>query len=149
MAIKVKLLDLTKTRRKLERALTQDLRREVADLMVDAAEVVELDVQRAIDAPKSGRWYTRMKVKYQASAPGEAPAYATGTLYKTIRVTRSVGGFKPAARLRADGRYRHLEFGTSKMDARPAFIPAFNRNRKKVRDRVVKKSRDVMKRYRV
>lgn len=144
--VRARTLNLTRLKRKLTQAPIE-LRREVAGLMVDGAELVEADAKRQIkDMPKTGRWYTRLRVRYQASAPGEAPAYASGALFKTIQVKKSAGA-KPNARLVADGIYRLMEFGTRLMAARPAFLPAFNRNKQGIIDKVERESKSVFRKY--
>lgn len=75
-------------------------------------------VKRIQRGPATGRVYGN----HQASAPGEAPATDTGrlvnsTVYKREgRISASVGSDLAYAAM--------LEFGTSKIDPRPAWIPA-------------------------
>lgn len=142
--VSTKMLGLTSLKKKLYKAPLA-LRKEVAGLMEGAAETVRDDVRNQIrNEPKTGRWYTRRGIRYQASAPGQAPAYATGALFKTIGIKKS-SGTKPNARLIADGVYRLMELGTRLMRPRPAFVPAFKRNAKAIIDKVERKSRDVFK----
>ena len=144
--VRARTLNLTRLKRKLTQAPIE-LRREVAGLMVEGATTIEEDVKRQIkDLPKTGRWYTRLRTRYQASAPGEAPAYASGSLFKTIQVKKGTGA-KPNARLIADGVYRLMEFGTRLMAARPAFLPAFNRNKQRIIDKVERESKGVFRKY--
>lgn len=146
MAKGAQLRGVPRLKRKLD-LLPLALRREVAGLMQEGAETVAEDVRRQIASePKSGRWYIRRNIRYRASAPGEAPALATGALFGTIRIKTSTRGDKPKARLLADGVYRLLERGTRLMRARPAFVPALRRNAKAIIERVEGKSRDVFRR---
>lgn len=144
--VRAKMLNLTRLKKKLEQAPIE-LRREVAGLMAEGAETIEEDVKRQIkDMPKTGRWYTRLRVRYQASAPGEAPAYASGSLFKTIQVKKGAGS-KPNARLIADGVYRLMEYGTRLMAARPAFLPAFHRHKQGIIDKVERESKAVFRKH--
>lgn len=76
---------------------------------------------------KSGNQYKRGGKVHTASAPGEAPATDSGTLVRDITVLQdaqlehSVGSRKDAPH----GFW--LEFGTSKMQARPWLTPAFRK----------------------
>lgn len=133
--LKIRTLGLTKLKRKLERAPVE-LRKDLAGLMQSGGETLADEVKRQIaNGPKTGRWYTRAKVRYRASASGEAPAYATGSLFRTIRV-KTTTATKPGARVIADGVYRLMEFGTRLMAARPAFLPAFQRLKRPIADKV-------------
>jgi hypothetical protein len=72
--------------------------------------------------PKTGRIYRRgATAKHQASAPGRAPAIDYGILAASWTVQRRRGQrtFGFAAEYAA-----HLEFGTTRMAARPYFLPA-------------------------
>jgi hypothetical protein len=82
---------------------------------------------------KSGRVYTRRGVTHQASAPGEAPASDIGTLVQSIsppvpnasalsvRITVSAEHARP------------LEYGNSRMAARPFARPAAVNSKTEVR----------------
>lgn len=74
---------------------------------------------------KSGRVYRRGGVTHQASAPGQYPASDTGRLLSSVQVV-----LPTASRLEGEvgtnvmyGRF--LEFGTSRMAARPWLLPSF------------------------
>jgi len=106
-------------------------------LIVNAAALEAVsDVRRAIQGPpKTGREYLRGKDKiHRASAPGQAPATDTGTLVSSIynedrgHNAKAIGSRLPYA--------FYLEFGTFKMDARPAWIPAVERAIPKMLKRV-------------
>lgn len=80
--------------------------------------------------PKSGRIYRRRTVVHQASAPGEAPAIDTGALARSVthEIGETADGFTldigPSVQSGRSETAAHLEFGTSKMGARPAWRPA-------------------------
>lgn len=78
--------------------------------------------------PASGRIYTRYNPirMHQASAPGEPPMSDTGRLARRIRVVKSGNKRKPRASVGTELPYgQMLEFGTTRMAARPWLLPAF------------------------
>jgi HK97 gp10 family phage protein len=79
-----------------------------------------------------------------ASKPGEAPNNDTGDLVRGIEAARH-GPLK--ARVTSSAPHAApLEFGTSKMAARPYMVPARNKNKKEVRDLVSKALQVAVKR---
>jgi HK97 gp10 family phage protein len=90
-----------------------------------AGEVVKAEAQRSISAGSvSGKGHV-------PSNPGEPPNFDTGVLSRNIEVSRTgrlevtVGSYAPYA--------GGLEFGTSKIEARPYMVPARNKTRKEIR----------------
>jgi HK97 gp10 family phage protein len=75
--------------------------------------------------PKSGITYMRGSVSHQASSPGEYPANDTGRLLNSIQVEApSLGNL--TGRVGTNVQYGPmLEFGTSRMAARPWLLPSF------------------------
>lgn len=113
-------------------------------------------IQETLSGPRSGRVYqvpgtkgkwrtrkvkgkeVRVKVQvktYVASAPGEAPAQATGRLRKSIKF-KVEGGFRELRGIvGTDVEYApHLEKGTRRMAARPFLRPTFERERSAVKE---------------
>lgn len=80
--------------------------------------------KRAITAgSKTGKVYHRRSVSHTASAPGEAPANDTAALVRSVHTDRSADN--TVVTVSVDANYAApLEFGTSKMAARPDFVPA-------------------------
>jgi hypothetical protein len=84
---------------------------------------INRDIKVAIQGPpKTGTVYQRGNVSHRASAPGEAPATDTGRLVSSI-------AYKQTGQLSAEvftlvpyGYY--LEYGTTKIAPRPAWVPA-------------------------
>ncbi len=77
---------------------------------------------------KSGRRYG----KHTASAPGQPPATDTGVLQTNIVLNMESTGL--VANVESRAKYSiFLEFGTSKMKARPFMMPAFEENKPKIR----------------
>lgn len=68
---------------------------------------------------------------HRASAPGQAPAEDTGKTYADIRVSRLKKG---TYRIRFGGAAGYLEFGTSRMAARPFVIKGIERAVRRVFD---------------
>lgn len=78
-----------------------------------------------------GRLYTRGTIDHRASAPGDPPASDTGRLLGSIEMVLFDGGL--AAEVGTGLEYgRFLEFGTSKMAARPFLQPAWDKHRKQI-----------------
>jgi hypothetical protein len=116
----------------VQRALAAFGREVAADVsravMASALEALT-DVRKAIQGPpKTGREYPRGangdKV-HRASAPGEAPATDTGALVSSTYLSR-VDEFTQAIGSRLDYAF-FLEFGTMKIDPRPAWVPSAER----------------------
>tara|TARA_Y100001937_G_C6873274_1_gene221552 strand:- start:37 stop:447 length:411 start_codon:yes stop_codon:yes gene_type:complete len=77
---------------------------------------------------KSGRRYG----KHTASAPGQAPATDTGFLQNNIILNIEATGL--VANVESRAKYSvFLEFGTTKMKARPFMFPALEQNKPKIR----------------
>jgi hypothetical protein len=106
---------------------------EIAKAVTATALLINGDIKEAIQkGPKTGRTYTRgtgqnLSREHTASAPGEAPATDTGTLVSSIV-------FKQESKLTATVSSRlayayYLEFGTSRIDPRPAWVPAVEKMR--------------------
>ena len=100
---------------------------------------VESDWKKSVLAGgKTGRIYKRRGVTHQASAPGEAPASDTGRYVNSIN-TRA-GNDPMAVEVHGGGGIvnyaKGLEFGTSNMAARPAAVPAVEKNKQFINDRL-------------
>ena len=81
---------------------------------------------------KSGVTYSRGGKTSRRSAAGEPPATDTGFLVKNIALKIDTDGLGVSVESRADYSLA-LEFGTSKMAARPFMQPALESNRNKIR----------------
>lgn len=93
---------------------------------------------------KSGRVYARGNVTHRASAAGEAPATDTGYLVSNINLVMDADGLGCVVDSRADYS-SHLEFGTSKMAARPFLQPALEMNKQKISYQVWKATKEALK----
>lgn len=91
-------------------------------------------VQSITGGNKSGETYTKYNPRrtHRASAAGEPPAADTGYLHNNIIFDIDADGLGASVESRAE--YSEaLEFGTSKMQARPFLQPAIEENRPKIR----------------
>jgi len=94
-------------------------------------------VKKAIQrGPKTGKTYTRGNVEHTASAPGEAPATDTGTLASSVYFESKT---KMSATIGSRLAYAYyLEYGTKKIDPRPAWQPETIKGQAKLNERVLK-----------
>lgn len=101
-----------------------------SQMQVNASMIVRkttFDIERmakeSMQGAKGGRVYPRTGGNYhQASAPGEAPAIDTGTLVNSIH--SEFQGLMTGIVFTGIEYAPYLEYGTSKMAARPFFTPA-------------------------
>lgn len=108
---------------RLKRIRGAAMTREVGKAVVVAADLIKVDAQISIsEGSVSGANHT-------PSAPGMPPNYDTGHLSDNINATRT--GLTEAE-VSSNAEYSAaLEFGTSRMGARPFMQPAADKNRKK------------------
>ena len=113
-------------RRNLDRLAGAERRRAQQDGLEAGIRVVETHVKVELQTPGSGEVYTRGSRSHRASAPGQPPAIDTGNLINSIEV----GDVTPTqATLGVGAEYaEYLEFGTSRMEARPFLRPAMDEN---------------------
>jgi HK97 gp10 family phage protein len=108
-----------------------------------ASSVIILDAyakQKIQGGGRSGRTYRRRSVTHQASAPGEFPKTDSGQLVSSLFFR--VGADKLSAFFGTKLAYgRYLEFGTSRMAARPWLRPTLRANS----DVIIKRVRDAVK----
>ncbi len=104
-----------------------------------SAQQVRTEAIKSVQAgDKSGRVYKRRTVMHRASAPGEAPASDTGRLVNSIQAYNNPGGSE-AFVVAGRGTVLYaalLEFGTSRMAARPFMVPALEKSRAWINDRL-------------
>ena len=99
--------------------------------------VLETAVKVSMSAAShSGRIYD----KHKASAPGETPAVDTGVLVNSINTELVSSSESEAwAQVGTGVEYAEwLEFGTSKMAARPFMRPGYDNNEAKIKDTIRK-----------
>ena len=137
--IRADIIGLAKLKRSLRKINTAN-RSGVERAIAISAVQVQGDAQRSIQqGSRSGVIVTIGGKRHQRSAPGEPPKTDTGRLVSSIFVEFSNGGL--SVDVGSDVAYAgHLEFGTKdeKMGARPWLLPAFERNKDNIKDRVRK-----------
>jgi hypothetical protein len=114
---------------------------EMARVVIRAAFRVDLDVKNAIESgPTTGVVYNRgpgqnRSAVHQSSAPGEAPALDTGRLWASLYF-RQVNRLQ--AEIGANAKYGSaLEFGTARVQPRPAWLPAVLREQPRFRQEIL------------
>jgi len=116
------------------RLFRENLGKEVAEAVLKSALAVRDDAVRSIQTKTGGgRTYRLYKPNrtHQASAPNNAPNTDTGRLVSSIKWEVQ----KDAVIVGSGLKYaRYLEFGTRNVQPRPWLIPAFEKNRNKIRD---------------
>jgi HK97 gp10 family phage protein len=131
MSVTIRLEGSEQLQRELRR-LSGDLREEAGKAVLATAVEMRADIVKSIQqGPASGRTYEKYKPRrtHTASAPGQPPMSDTGRLANSITfdrlgdLTASVGSVLNYA--------AWLEYGTSRMAARPFFRPAVERMRPK------------------
>lgn len=96
----------------------------VTDLVTDTHGAAVAGIQ---GPPKSGATYRRGGVVHQASAPGQYPASDTGRLAGSVRMELPSRGNIVGRVGTAVAYGPMLEFGTSRMAARPWLFPSFEK----------------------
>ena len=114
-------------------SLKKDLETPFREVIAGGAQLIRGQAIRSIQTgPKSGRIYEKYNPRrtHRASAPGQAPASDTGNLVSQIRVREEN---KDLIKVESNALYSSfLEFGTSKMLARPFLFPATESSRQKI-----------------
>lgn len=112
-----------------------------------AVSVIQMDAyakQKIQGGGRSGRVYRRRSVSHQASAPGEFPKTDTGQLVSSLYFR--VAANKLSAFFGTKLNYgTYLEYGTSRMRARPWLKPTFKANAQSIRERVRKAVNDAIR----
>lgn len=113
------------------RAISQALADELNKAVYASAQQIRTEAIKSIqDGQKSGKWYKRRTVLHQSSAPGEAPASDTGRLVNSITAYAGADGEAFTVAGRGAALYAALlEFGTSRMGARPFMLPALEKSK--------------------
>ena len=147
VSIKVKgLEEATKALKSLEKDLEQPFR----EVIAGGAQLIRGEAIKSIQTgPKTGRIYEKYNPRrtHRSSAPGQAPASDTGNLVSQIMVNQKS---PDEILVESNATYSSfLEFGTSKMLARPFLFPATERSRPKIAEavfnRVVKEIQRLVK----
>lgn len=101
-------------------AIKADYRALMERRMRTAAAMVEGRVKMKLSQQGRGRVYIRGAVRHQASLPGDPPAVDTGRLRSSITHRVEASGPSVIGLVGTNVEYAsYLEFGTSRMEARP------------------------------
>jgi len=117
----------------------EDLEKDMKEVLLGGGQLIRGEAVRSIQqGSKSGKTYKKYNPTrtHKASAPGEAPASDTGFLVSNIRVKEQ----KDVVMVSSEASYsKFLEFGTSKMLARPFLFPAFEKSKPKIAEVIFRK----------
>jgi len=118
-----------KTRRiSSSRSVLAKYGKQAKDIIAASGQLVMNEAKQSIQQhSSSGRTYGN----HTASSAGNPPNSDTGYLANNIYLVIESDGFSADVESRANYS-EHLEFGTSKMQARPFMQPALEANRKKI-----------------
>ena len=106
------------------------------DVVATALEINTAVKKRIQRGAKTGRVYVRGNVTHQASAPGESPATDTGTLASSVYFEQNT---KLSSTIGSRLAYAYyLEYSTTRIAARPAWVPETEIGQKKLNARVEK-----------
>ena len=149
MDIKFRVTNLKKVLSQLEN-LDKQLEPDFQEIVKGGAQLIRGEAIKSIQTgAKSGIVYQMYNPRreHRASAPGQAPASDTGNLVSKIVVKQKDAN---VTNVESNANYSaFLEYGTSKMEARPFMLPAFEKSKKPILDatftRVVRKIEEIIK----
>ena len=131
MDIKFKVTNLKKVLSQLNR-LGKDMEVPFQEIVKGGGQLIRGEAIKSIQSgAKSGVLYQMYNPRreHRASAPGQAPASDTGNLVSKIIVKKQAGEIK----VQSNADYsKYLEYGTSKMAARPFMFPASEKSMSKI-----------------
>lgn len=135
--------DATKALEKVK----EDLENNMQEILLGGGQLIRGEAIRSIQTgAKSGKTYKRYNPTrtHKASAPGEAPASDTGFLVSNIRVKDE----KDLVQVRSEASYsKFLEYGTSKMLARPFMFPAMEKSKPKIAEVILQKVKQSLDKF--
>ena len=149
MDIKFKVTNLKKVLSQLDK-LQNDMEIPFQEIVKGGGQLIRAEAIRSIQTgSKSGVMYQMYNPRreHRASAPGQAPASDTGNLVSKITVKQKSLN---VVHVESNADYSaFLEYGTSKMEARPFMFPAFEKSKKPILNavfnRVIKKIEEFTK----
>ena len=135
--------DATKALEKVK----EDLENNMQEILLGGGQLIRGEAIRSIQqGAKSGKTYKKYNPTrtHKASAPGEAPASDTGFLVSNIRVKDQ----KDFVEVRSEASYsKFLEYGTSKMLARPFMFPASEKSKPKIAEILFQKIKQSLDKF--
>ena len=146
MNIKFQFTGIEKAVEALEK-VKEDLENNMQEVLLGGGQLIRGEAIRSIQTgAKSGKTYKKYNPKrtHKASAPGEAPASDTGFLVSNIRVKDQ----KDFVEVRSEASYsKFLEYGTSKMLARPFMFPASEKSKPKIAEILFQKIKQSLDKF--
>jgi len=131
MQTTIKITNLNETLKQLEN-LSTAMEKPLEEVLFGGGQLIRSEAIKSIQTgAKSGIVYQKYNPRRQhrASAPGQAPASDTGNLVSKIIVKKQAGEIK----VQSNADYsKYLEYGTSKMAARPFMFPASEKSMSKI-----------------
>jgi len=147
MQINLKVTNLKKVLSQLNR-LQKDMEVPFQEIVKGGGQLIRGEAIKSIQTgSKSGVMYQMYNPRreHRASAPGEAPASDTGNLVSKIIVKQKS---KDITSVESNADYSaYLEYGTSKMEARPFMLPAFEKSKKPIINAVFKRVKNKIEEY--
>ena len=147
MQINLKVKNLKKVLSQLNR-LQKDMEVPFQEIVKGGGQLIRGEAIKSIQTgSKSGVMYQMYNPRreHRASAPGEAPASDTGNLVSKIIVKQKS---KDITSVESNADYSaYLEYGTSKMEARPFMLPAFEKIKKPIINAVFKRVKNKIEEY--
>jgi len=147
MQINLKVKNLKKVLSQLNR-LQKDMEVPFQEIVKGGGQLIRGEAIKSIQTgSKSGVMYQMYNPRreHRASAPGEAPASDTGNLVSKIIVKQKS---KDITSVESNADYSaYLEYGTSKMEARPFMLPAFEKSKKPIINAVFKRVKNKIEEY--
>ena len=147
MQINLKVKNLKKVLSQLNR-LQKDMEVPFQEIVKGGGQLIRGEAIKSIQTgSKSGVMYQMYNPRreHRASAPGQAPASDTGNLVSKIIVKQKT---KNITNVESNANYSaYLEYGTSKMEARPFMLPAFEKSKKPIINAVFKRVKNKIEEY--
>ena len=139
MDIKFKVSNLKKVLSQMDK-LEKDMEIPFQEIVKGGGQLIRGEAIKSIQTgAKSGVIYQMYNPRreHRASAPGQSPASDTGNLVNKIIVKQKN---RNTVQVQSNANYSaYLEYGTSKMEARPFMLPAFEKSKKPIMNAVFRR----------
>jgi len=139
MDIKFKVSNLKKVLSQLKK-LDEQMEVPFQEVVKGGGQLIRTEAIKSIQTgAKSGVIYQMYNPRreHRASAPGQSPASDTGNLVNKIIVKQKN---RNTVQVQSNANYSaYLEYGTSKMEARPFMLPAFEKSKKPIMNAVFRR----------
>jgi len=144
MQVSIKITNLKKTLKKLEK-LDEHMQKPLQEVIMGGGQLIRGEAIKSIQTgAKSGIVYEKYNPRrsHRSSAPGQSPASDTGNLVNKI-IVKNNGN---EVRVQSNANYsKYLEYGTSKMLARPFMFPAKEKSKRKIVEATANKVIEVIR----